>query len=363
MARLMIAALEAGGHDVEVASRRRSYDGIGDPEAQRVMRQQGEDEAERIAARLAALPPGDRPALWFTYHLYYKAPDWIGPRVCRRLGIPYVVAEASHAPKRAGGPWAMGHAAVGDAISAAALVLALTRPDMECLRPLVIRQDRLVWLPPFIDVAPFAAAAANRTAHREEIAGRHGLDPQSRWLLTVAMMRPGDKLDSYRLLAGALGRLPRRDWTLLVVGGGDARTAVEQALGALPPGRVVYAGIREPDQMPGYCAASDIYVWPATGEAYGMAFLEAQAAGLPVVAGRVRGVPDVTRENETALLVKENDIDEFAAQIARLLDDDGLRRRMGAAALAFAGGERNLETAARRLDRHLRDAVAQGSLR
>ena len=34
--------------------------------------------------------------LWFTYHCYYRKPDWLGPIVTRALGIPYVIAEASH---------------------------------------------------------------------------------------------------------------------------------------------------------------------------------------------------------------------------------------------------------------------------
>ena len=45
-----------------------------------------------------------RPDLWFTYHLYYKAPDLVGPLVAGALGIPYAVAEASVAHKRAGKP-------------------------------------------------------------------------------------------------------------------------------------------------------------------------------------------------------------------------------------------------------------------
>ena len=54
--------------------------------------------------RRCAAAPAAAPELWFTYHLYHKAPDWLGPRIAGALGIPYVVAEASFAPKQAGGP-------------------------------------------------------------------------------------------------------------------------------------------------------------------------------------------------------------------------------------------------------------------
>ena len=61
-------------------------------------------ECERLLADWRADPELPLPELWLTYHLYYKAPDWLGPAVRAALGIPYVVAEASVAPKRAGGP-------------------------------------------------------------------------------------------------------------------------------------------------------------------------------------------------------------------------------------------------------------------
>src|SRR3546814_13479289 len=72
----------------------------------------GEKLAERLIRRYQALPARQRPQLWLTYHLYYKASDWIGPKVARALRIPYVVAEASVAYKRAAGPWAASHRVV-----------------------------------------------------------------------------------------------------------------------------------------------------------------------------------------------------------------------------------------------------------
>ncbi len=92
----------------------------------------------------------DRPAAWFTYHLYYKAPDWIGPQVARALAIPYLVAEASLAHKRAGGPWDLGHRATVAALDPAAAVILLNPTDAEILP----HPDRLWPLDPFLDPAP-----------------------------------------------------------------------------------------------------------------------------------------------------------------------------------------------------------------
>ncbi len=356
MAGLLIAALEAAGHEPAVVSRLRSYEGDGDVERQAQIRADGNAEAAALAERFAAVPPGERPGAWFTYHLYHKAPDWLGPTVSAALGIPYLVAEASFAPKRAGGPWDAGHGAVADAIARAAAVLAVTEDDVECLRPLVATPERLLRLAPFLDPAPYIAARDARDATRARLAAAHGLDGDAPWLLSVAMMRPGDKLESYRGLGAALASLGDCGWRLLVVGDGPARPQVEAALGGLGEGRVAYAGEQPQDALAGYYAAADVLAWPAVEEAYGMALLEAQAAGLPVVAGRVRGVADVVRDGETGLLA--DDADGFATALRRVLGDAALRHRLGAAAAANVAARHGLETAATTLKRALAVAGA-----
>ena len=60
-----------------------------------------------------------------------------------------------------------------------------------------------------------------------------------------------------------------------------------------------------------------------------MAIIEAMAAGKPVVATRVGGVPELVQEAETGFLVKVGDVQALAERLARLLADPALRRRMG----------------------------------
>ena len=109
------------------------------------------------------------------------------------------------------------------------------------------------------------------------------------------MMRSGDKMDSYRMLAQALMRLAATAWTLTIVGDGPCREAVREAFADLPPDRLVWLGEKDAAELPQILAGCDLYVWPGCGEAYGLAYLEAQAAGLPVVAQRTAGVPEVVR--------------------------------------------------------------------
>jgi len=172
------------------------------------------------------------------------------------------------------------------------------------------------------------------------------------------MMRHGDKLASYRALAATLARVADLPWRLLVVGDGPARAEARGALESAVPGRTVFLGeVRNRDIAPVY-AACDLSVWPAVNEAYGMALLEAQAAGLPVVSCALRGVPDVVVDGETGILVKEGDFEALAQALRGLLVDRERRRDLGRGAAAFVLRERSLEMAAERLARALKQISA-----
>ena len=353
VAGLLMDALGRAGHRVELVSTFRSYDGAGDPARQSGLRTQGVALGRRLAEQWRDGPAAARPDLWFTYHPYYKAPDWLGPEASALLRIPYVIAEASHAEKRAGGPWDIGHRGALEGLRRADRLLCPTRDDMDGLRAglpgLAAAAERVAWLPPFLDPAPFRAAASQRAAHRERLSLSLGLDTGVPWIAVVGMMREGDKLASYRMLAGALGRLQDLRWHLLVAGDGSARASVETVLGAAIPGRSAFLGALGLAGIAALNGAADLCVWPAVNEAYGMAMLEAQAAGLPVVSCATRGVPDVVEHGRTGLLAPEGDEAALAGLVRELMLDAGKRARLSEAASAFVANERGLEAAALRL--------------
>lgn len=349
VAGLLMDALALAGHQVELASTFRSYDAGGDPARQADLRAQGAALGRALAEQWRAARAAARPDLWFTYHAYYKSPDWLGPEASAMLDIPYVIAEASHAPKRAGGPWDIGHRGALAAIRRADLLLCPTRDDMQALREIAAAPERVAWLPPFLDPAPFRAGATARAAQRARLARAHRLDPGAPWIAVVAMMREGDKLASYRMLAGALGRLRELSWHLLVAGDGGARAAVHAALEASIPGRSAYLGALDAAGVAALNGAADLFAWPAVNEAYGMAMLEAQAAGLPVVSCATRGVPDVVEHGRTGLLAPGADEPAFAGSLRELLLDPGRRARLGSAAAAFVADERSLPATVARL--------------
>ncbi|HEX2525780.1 MAG TPA: glycosyltransferase family 4 protein [Geminicoccus sp.] len=358
MGRSFVRVLERLGHDVHLACRLRSYDRKGDQIHQLRLAHTAAKLSQRLSDRLAR---GWVPDIWFTYHCYHKAPDLLGPTVSERLGIPYVVAEPSFARRRAEGAWAVGQAGSIRALSRADLLLPMTKVDARGLQAAGSRIKGVVQrLPPFLDTSPFRAAAARRFAHRTDIAAAYGLDPSSVWLLTVAMMRDDDaKRSSYLQLADALDRLTHWPWQLLIVGDGPAGTLVRSAFARFDKDRIRFLGTLPEERLPPVYAASDMFVWPALNEAYGMVFLEAQAAGLPVVAGRGIGVADVVLHRRTGLLATGGNAVAFANSVMTLLDEPERRAIMGQAGLRHVERVHSEAAAAHALDAALGLAAAR----
>lgn len=345
IARLLMRALQRSGHEVTLASQLRSYTRSPDATAQERLKHAAEKECVRLL-RHWSQTPAQRPDLWFTYHPYYKAPDWLGPSLAASLHIPYVTAEASYAGKRDRDEWCPWQADVAEQLRRAALHLCMTARDMDGLISLLGPDAPVASLPPFIDCAaadPVRSSPGN------------GKGPVR--LMSVAMMRPGDKLASYHMLAEALCGLSDRDWQLTIIGDGSERPRVEAVFAPLAQ-RVTFTGQLPPDQVAAHLANGDMYVWPGFGEAYGLAYLEAQNAGLPVVAQNTGGIASVVSDGVTGLLTEPGNIAAYQAALLFLLENHVERARMGLAARDHVRSSHSLESAAQRLDALLSEVMA-----
>ncbi|OJF92342.1 glycosyltransferase family 4 protein [Pararhizobium antarcticum] len=341
MARLVIAALRQAGHAVEVVTELRTFSKSPSLDSAAAMEKAAEAERARIAQHW--LERG-KPDVWFCYHPYYKAPDLLGPELARRFGIPYVTAEASHSSRRNTGPWAAAQQIVADAVRQAAVNICFTHRDRVGLLE-ALPQARTAMLAPFIETSEFRLRTPN---------------PEPGRLVTIAMMRPGDKMDSYRMLAAALYLLPDLDWRLSVIGDGVCRPEIETLFAGMPKDRIEWHGEQATAAVAALLSRAALYVWPGCGEAYGLAYLEAQAAGLPVVAQHIAGVPEVVMHARTGLLTPAGDVGAYAGAIRRLLVDESERQAMAQEARRFVGEERDLATASVQLDRILRHHLETG---
>lgn len=128
--------------------------------------------------------------------------------------------------------------------------------------------------------------------------------------------------DAWRALAP---RLP--DAHLVLAGEGELEQEMRSRLSGVD--RVHWAGFR--DDVPAVMRALDVLAFPSRMEGFGLAAVEAMAAGVPVVAARAAALPEVVRDEREGLLVPPDDAHALAAAIERLARDPELRRRLGEA--------------------------------
>jgi glycosyltransferase involved in cell wall biosynthesis len=139
------------------------------------------------------------------------------------------------------------------------------------------------------------------------------------------------------------------DVRLLLVGGGPMRSTLEARASALGLGASVEITGDVRDVWP-YLASADVFALASPSEPFGIATVEALAAGLPVVAPDGGGTPELVKPGVTGLLFPPGDVGALAAQLVRLLRDPILRRAMAPAGRELAASLRVDHTVARYLE-------------
>jgi N-acetyl-alpha-D-glucosaminyl L-malate synthase BshA len=164
--------------------------------------------------------------------------------------------------------------------------------------------------------------------------------PHSATLVHVSNFRPVKRvLDVVRACAAVNAVQPVR---LLLIGEGPDRAAAEAEVTTLGlADRVAFAGARlDVETILPHC---DVFLLPSASESFGLAALEAMSAGLPVVASRVGGLPEVVAHGETGLLTEVGSIESIRDAVLQILTDSERLRAMshasrGRAETVFAMG-------------------------
>lgn len=180
---------------------------------------------------------------------------------------------------------------------------------------------------------PLTPRSVEPLGARRSIRRMFGLPDDARIIIAVGRLDPGK---GHLRLLEAFARVCREipNAHLLICGRTFTRTAYDlrikrkaQALGIAT--RVTFAGHR--DDVPQLLAGSDVFCLPTLIEPLGLVFLEAMEAGLPCVAYRSGGVPEVILHERTGLLSEPGDVEALAEHLVRILRDRGLARRLGTA--------------------------------
>jgi phosphatidyl-myo-inositol dimannoside synthase len=243
------------------------------------------------------------------------------------------------------------------ALAGAREVTAVSASTARSIRGLVPPGMPLTVLHPGVDQNRFSPEVDGATVRQ-----RHGLGDRP-VVLCVSRLVPRKGQD---VLIRALPMIHRLvpEATLLLVGGGPHLAALGELAAGSPSGSVVFAGEVPDEELPSYYAACDVFAMPCRSrwgglevEGFGIVFLEAAAAGKPVVAGRSGGADEAVADEVTGLLVEGREPKAVALGVTRLLLGGAASRQMGERGRARVEAEFTWDRQAGRLAEILRRAA------
>ncbi|MFZ5918250.1 MAG: glycosyltransferase family 4 protein [Chloroflexota bacterium] len=305
----------------------------------------------RFAARLLAAIRRWRPHLILCGVAYPTA--IIAEMATRLVSVPYVVYAHSEDITI---PGQRRRRALARALWRASAVITVSDFTRRELGRLGLDPQQVTLIPPGIELERFAQPAPLPALESR---------PASWTLLTVARLVWRKGQDTViRALPRILERVPQAHY--LIVGSGpdtDGLRALAADLGV--SGHVTFAGRVSDADLPAYYRACDAFVMPTRPshdgsevEGFGIVYLEAAAAGKPVIGGRAGGVADAVLDGQTGLLVDPSSVDQVAEAVLSLALNPALARRLGEAGRERVRREFSAETFAARVSGVLERAVA-----
>ena len=191
------------------------------------------------------------------------------------------------------------------------------------------RKIHVIW-----DGVP-ADSGGRSAEERAAFRARNGADAQTPLVGTLTSLAPEKSPGAHVAL---LAELPSTVQLWLARPAAEERPEIEQALHQSAQARGVGGRFRilsVDDNAGAFLASLDVFLYLSESEGLGSAILLAMAHGLPVVASRVGGIPEIVRHEETGLLVPADSRQDLAPAVRRLLESEDLRRRLGQAAREF----------------------------
>ncbi len=216
--------------------------------------------------------------------------------------------------------------------------LAIGTANRAYYRALGVPDDKIFDVPYTVDNDRFIAAAALASEQRAEVRKKYGL-PVDRPVVLYAskFIRRKHPDDVIRAMARLWNK--GHSAALFMVGTGEMEHELRDLTASLSVGNVVFAGFINQAELPKVYVAADIFVLPSENEPWGLIVNEVMCAGIPVViSDEVGCVPDLVKDGVNGYHMKAGDIGSLALALEKLLADETLRQRMGAAGLSVMSG-------------------------
>ena len=154
-------------------------------------------------------------------------------------------------------------------------------------------------------------------------------------------------------LIKSLAFLPENH-NLLIAGDGEDRAKLEAIVREKNlSSRVTFLGEKNHDELPAILCAADIFCRPSLSEGLGNAFLEAMAAGLPVIGTPVGGIPDFLKDGETGIFCQVRNPESIAKAVIRIQTEPGLREKLVARGASLVAERFGWDGIAQKMEREL----------
>jgi glycosyltransferase involved in cell wall biosynthesis len=233
-------------------------------------------------------------------------------------------------------------------------VVTVCQPFADTIAALGVRRDRIRIL--HNSVKPFVAPPGDEM---ERVRRELGIQDHEAVVLSVGRLsREKGHADLVRAAAKLVGMPGTDPFRVVIVGDGPEREALNKLTAQLGMEKVVsFAGFQR-DTRPYYAMATIVAV-PSHSEGSPNVVLEAMAAGLPIAANRVGGIPEILEECVTGLMVEPYDPEAMAKGLFRLMSDTELRTRLGAGAQERATSAHTPEAYRSALVEFYRETIAK----
>jgi glycosyltransferase involved in cell wall biosynthesis len=288
------------------------------------------------------------PDVWISSLISRHATDPIGPTASAALEIPYLLVQ----PAIPAGASSSDEDTAGlrRTLARADATIVFSSAQAEAFRQLLPEHgDRLVVLPPFIDVGPVGAMVRRRATFRTALALQHRLRQDVPWVIAAGPMATDAHLESWRVIARTAAIATTLDWQLIVAGIGPRRAAVEDLFRGSPRRLDRHVALATAEDLTAILVSGDVFLWPFADEALSPTVLEAQAAGLAIVAPRNSAMLDVVADGQTGMLTKPDNVASFANAVTFLLRQRDFRRTFARKAPQWVGANFDINVVAPQL--------------
>jgi glycosyltransferase involved in cell wall biosynthesis len=222
----------------------------------------------------------------------------------------------------------------------------------------MIPSRKVIHIPIGIDLSRFHPDAATRAAVRKEL----GFGPEVILVGSIGHSGKEKGIDvAIRGFQALSTRRLRGPIALVVFGEGPLQGELEELAAQGGPGPIYFAGFR--DDIHRYMTGLDVLLHAPRMEAFGLVVIESMATGIPVVASRVGGLPELVRDGITGFLAESDQPESFAAALERLVNDRDLLESMGKEARRVALAEYGRDLYAQRHLQLYEDLLANRSVR